>query len=115
MYIEKRKILAIAVALFNLYITALKFGFGAGFLMWLLYHIYLPLPVIFFNKELGGLVGISYMRANRPVDKPSPHCLVEFMGRIFSMIYLFKMNELFSSIGLGLFDRLPSLEGEVGR
>ncbi len=115
MYIEKRKILAIAFALFNLYITVIKYGFGAGFIVWLLYHIYLPLPLIFFSKELGSLIGIAYMRANRPIDKPSPPCLVEFMWWIFLVIYLYRMNELFSSVGFGLFYRIPSLEEEVGR
>ncbi len=115
MNLEKRKLLAVAFALFNLYITAIKFGFGAGFMMWLLYHIYLPLPLIFFSKELGSLVGIGYMRANRPVDRPSPPWLVEFMGWVFLAIYLFRMNELFSSVGLGIFDRLPSLEEDIGR
>ena len=115
MNIEKRKIAAILFTLFNLYITAIKLGLSDGFMIWLMYHIYLPLPLIFFSKELGSLTGIGYLRANRPVDKPSPPCLVEFMGWVFLLIYLFMMNELFSSVGLGLFDRLPSFEDEVWR
>jgi len=95
MNIEKRKLLAIVFALFNLFITAKDYGFGNGFMIWLMYHIYLPLPLIFFSKELGSLTGIGYMRANRPIDKESPPWLIEIMGWFFMFLYLFIYSKIY--------------------
>lgn len=59
------------------------------------YHFVIPLPLIFFSKEISSLTGIAFWQPGPAVNKESPSCLIEFIGWLFllapTIMLLFKI------------------------